>query len=51
MSITATTQQQRQLLDVQTLDSQLSRLRTQLSELREDEQLTRLRHEGAKVVE
>lgn len=51
MSITATTQQQRQLLDVQTLDSQLSRLRIQLSELREDEQLTRLRHEGAKAVE
>lgn len=51
MSITATTQQQRQLLDLQSLDSQLSRLRTQLNELREDEQLTRLRREGTQAVD
>lgn len=51
MSITATTQQQRQLLDLQSLDSQLTRLRTQLSELRDDEQLTQLRHDGVQAVE
>lgn len=51
MSITATTQQQRQLLDLQSLDSQLSRLRTQLNELREDEQLTQLRREGSQAVD
>src|SRR5690625_726207 len=51
MSITATTQQQRQLLDLQSLDSQLARVRTQLSEIREDEQLTALRRDGAAAVE
>lgn len=51
MSITATTQQQRQLLDLQSLDSQLTRLRTQLSQLREDEQLAQLRRDGAVAVE
>lgn len=51
MSITATTQQQRQLLDLQSLDSQLTRLRTQLSELRDDAQLADLRKTGATAVE
>src|SRR5690625_7537723 len=51
MSITATTQQQRQLLDLQSLDSQLTRLRTQLSELRDDDQLAELRQAGAAAVE
>lgn len=51
MSITATTQQQRQLLDLQSLDSQLTRLRTQLGELRDDEQLAKLRQAGADAVE
>jgi len=51
MSITATTQQQRQLLDLQSLDSQLTRLRTQLSELRDDAQLAELRQAGAAAVE
>lgn len=51
MSITATTQQQRQLLDLQSLDSQLTRLRTQLSEIRKDEQLSALRADGATAVE
>ncbi|HIY86875.1 MAG TPA: hypothetical protein H9822_10585 [Candidatus Yaniella excrementavium] len=51
MSITATTQQQRQLLDLQSLDSQLTRLRTQLNQLREDAQLAELRKTGATAVE
>lgn len=51
MSITATTEQQHQLLDLQSLDNQLSRLRTQLSEIRQDEQLAGLRREGASAVE
>ncbi|WP_022870982.1 zinc ribbon domain-containing protein [Yaniella halotolerans] len=51
MSITATTQQQRQLLDLQSLDSQLTRLRTQLSELRDDAQLAELRKTGAMAVD
>lgn len=51
MSITATTQQQRQLLDLQSLDSQLTRLRTQLSEIGQDEQLSALRADGATAVE
>lgn len=51
MSTTATIQQQRQLLDLQSLDSQLARLRTQLSELRDDEQLAQLRQAGVRAVE
>lgn len=51
MSITATTQQQRQLLDLQSLDNQLARVRTQLSEVGQDEQLSALRHDGATAVE
>lgn len=51
MSITATPQQQRKLLDLQALDSQLTRLRTQLRELRDDEQLAQLRRDGASAVE
>lgn len=51
MSITATSQQQRQLLDLQSLDSQLTRVRTQLSEIREDQQLATLRRDGATAVE
>ena len=51
MSIQATPQQQRQLLDVQSLDSQLARLRTQLSEIRQDEQLAALRRDGAVAVQ
>jgi len=51
MSITATPDQQRQLLDLQSLDSQLTRVRTQLSEIREDEQLATLRRDGAAAVE
>lgn len=51
MTITATPQQQRQLLDLQSLDSQLARLRTQLHELRDDQQLAQLRQAGATAVE
>jgi len=51
MSITATTQQQRQLLDLQSLDNQLARVRTQLSEVGQDEQLSALRRDGATAVE
>src|SRR5699024_5050379 len=51
MSIQTTPQQQRQLLDVQSLDSQLARLRTQLSEIRQDEQLAALRQDGAVAVQ
>jgi len=51
MTITATTQQQRRLLDLQALDSQLARVRTQLTEIREDEQLNALRRNGAAAVE
>lgn len=51
MSMTATPDQQRQLLELQALDSQLSRIRTQLGEMRHDEQLSELRHDGAAAVE
>lgn len=51
MSITASSQQQRQLLDLQTLDNQLARVRTQLREIREDQQLATLRRDGATAVE
>lgn len=50
MSMTATPDQQRQLLELQSLDSQLSRIRTQLGEMRHDEQLSELRHDGAAAV-
>src|SRR5699024_681355 len=51
MTLQATPQQQRQLLDVQSLDSQLARLRTQLAEIRQDEQLAALRRDGAVAVQ
>lgn len=51
MSITASAQQQRQLLDLQSLDRQLARVRNQLDGIRQDEQLSALRHDGATAVE
>lgn len=51
MAIRATPEQQRKLLDLQSLDSQLSRVRTQIDSLRHDEQLHTLRKDGAAAVE
>lgn len=50
MSIKATPEQQQQLLNLQSLDSQLARVRTQLGDIRHDEQLTTLRHDGTAAV-
>lgn len=51
MPLKATPEQQRQLLDVQTLDSQLARVRQQLQDIRHDEKLATLRRDGAAAVE
>jgi len=51
MSITASSEQQRQLLDLQSLDTQLTRVRTQLNAIRHDDQLKQLRHDGATAVQ
>ncbi len=51
MAITATPEQQRQLLDLQSLDNQLVRVRSQIDNIRHDEQLQKLRQDGAIAVE
>src|SRR5699024_21806 len=51
MSITATSEQQRQLLDLQALDSQRTRVRNQLNAIRHDDQLGQLRRDGASSVQ
>ena len=51
MAMTATPEQQRKLLDLQSLDSQLSRVRTQIDNIPHDEQLHTLRQGGAAAVE
>lgn len=51
MAITATPEQQRKLLDLQSLDSQLVRVRTQIDNIPHDEQLHSLRQGGAAAVE
>lgn len=51
MNITATPEQQRQLLDLQALDDQIARVRAQMSEIPKDEQLTKLRSDGVAAVE
>lgn len=50
MSMKATQDQQRQLLQLQSFDSQLARVRTQLGDIRQDEQLTALRRDGSTAV-
>ena len=51
MAITATPEQQRKLLDLQSLDSQLVRVRTQIDNVPHDKQLHTLRQDGAAAVE
>lgn len=51
MTIRATPEQQRQLLDLQQLDQQLVRLRAGLDALRTDEELSALRQKGAGAVQ
>src|SRR5699024_23812 len=51
MAMTATPEQQRKLLDLQSLDSQLVRVRTQIDNIPHDKQLHTLRQDGAAAVE
>src|SRR5699024_12608152 len=51
MSIDPAKEQQPQLLDSQALDTQLTRVRTQLNAIRHDDQLKQLRHDGATAVQ
>ena len=51
MPITATPEQQRKLLDLQSLDSQLVRVRAQIDNIPHDKQLHSLRQGGAAAVE